>query len=161
MIGQSYGKLVKIFQLLLKKHFIVVHIFFTSTNYDKEKTKEVQSMDHFENEELRQESEYSTPQPQQTEYQPPVEQPYSGAGVGRKESPFADSPYVMNRPSGQYYSQNPGYVPPVPPEQPPVKKPKTKKLQRKPQRLLKKQEESLLKVSLTVISTWVVELAYF
>ena len=32
-----------------------------------------------------------------------AEQPYSKAGVGRKESPYADSPYVMNRqPSFEY-----------------------------------------------------------
>ena len=77
-------------------------------------------MDNFENEELRQEPEYTPPQPR-------MEQTYSGAGVGRRESPFADSPYVMNRPQEQTHYQNPGYVPPVPPEQPPVKKPKAKK----------------------------------
>ena len=88
-------------------------------------------MNNFENEELRQEPEYMPPQPRQEEYQPCREQPapqtYSGAGVGRRESPFADSPYVMNRPQEQTHHQNPGYVPPVPPEQPPVKKPRTKK----------------------------------
>lgn len=84
-------------------------------------------MDQFENEELHQEREYTAPQPQTGENQPNVEQPYSGAGVGRKESPFANSPYVMNHSAGNYYNPNAGYVPPVPPEQPPVRKPKAKK----------------------------------
>lgn len=61
--------------------------------------------------------------PEQT---PPVSEPYSGAGVGRKESPFADSPYVMNhqprsntgRP--QEHFEACGNIPYTPP-QPPVK----------------------------------------
>ena len=54
---------------------------------------------------------------------PPVSQPYSGAGVGRKESPFADSPYVMNHqrphsaPQNQYQCGS-TYVPPIPPQSP-------------------------------------------
>ena len=89
-------------------------------------------MENYENEELRQEPEYTPPQPRQEEPQPYPEQPaapqtYSGAGVGRKESPFADSPYVMNHNQTQYQYQRPTYVPPMPPEQPPVKKPREKK----------------------------------
>jgi len=58
----------------------------------------------------------------------PVSQPYSGAGVGRKESPFADSPYVMNRrPNPSDYRCGSTYVPPIPPQQPPVKPRKEKK----------------------------------
>ena len=66
----------------------------------------------------------------------PVSQPYSGAGVGRKESPFADSPYVVNhQPESRTYRQpDPNayrcgstYVPPIPPQQPPVKPKKQKK----------------------------------
>ena len=56
-------------------------------------------------------------------------QPYHQAGVGRKESPFANSPYVMNQPqanSDPYRYQN-TYVPPVPPQEPPRKPKKQKK----------------------------------
>ena len=56
----------------------------------------------------------------------PVSRPYANAGVGRKESPFADSPYVMHH---QQHSEPPRstYVPPVPPQYPPVKPKKQKK----------------------------------
>ena len=67
------------------------------------------------------------PVQEQTPLQEPVyrSQPYSGAGVGRKESPFADSPYVMNherpRTAPQHHYQcGSTYVPPIPP-QPPVR----------------------------------------
>ena len=60
--------------------------------------------------------------------QPTPEEPYCGAGVGRKESPFADSPYIMNHTAQQ---SNPfrdtTYVPPVAPAEEPAKKPKAKK----------------------------------
>ena len=85
-------------------------------------------MDNYENEELRQEQEY-TDYPDLVETQPipgpepqPESQPYSGAGVGRKESPFADSPYVMNH-NTQYSSY-------IPPQEPSVKQPKPKKKKR-------------------------------
>ena len=66
------------------------------------------------------------PQPEQQF--PPVGQPYSGAGVGRKESPFADSPYEMNRrPNPSDYRCGSTYVPPIPPQQPPVKPKKQRK----------------------------------
>ena len=52
--------------------------------------------------------------------EPQTQTAYRGAGVGRKESPFADSPYVMNhQPETHYTAPTPGYVPP--------KKPKAKK----------------------------------
>ena len=61
--------------------------------------------------------------------QPPyqAEGAYRGAGVGRKESPFADSPYVLYRQS----AYNPPPQPPQPPQQhqanvEPPKKPKKK-----------------------------------
>ena len=57
--------------------------------------------------------------------QEPVSQPYYNVGVGRKESPFADSPYVMNR--QQPDQPQHAYVPPVPPQQPPVKPKKQRK----------------------------------
>ena len=60
-------------------------------------------MDHFEFEEdkLPQEPEYiHSPNPEDTQPIPAAEivsgGSYSGAGAGRKESPFADSPYVVN-----------------------------------------------------------------
>ena len=92
-------------------------------------------MDNFENEELRQETlnqENTVPPQEQPIYRStpnPYEQTYHGAGTGRKESPFADSPYVMNQPqahSDPYYTQN-TYVPPVPPQDIPKKPKKQKK----------------------------------
>ena len=100
-------------------------------------------MENLENEELFRDSEYIEPQTEEHEpimqpeapavETPPVHSaPYSGAGVGRKESPFADSPYVMNhqpprqeQPRADYAPQS-GYVPPVPPQQIP-RKPKIRK----------------------------------
>ena len=91
-------------------------------------------MDQYENNSIPQEPEYMPRQPEvepaAAEYQTaPESQPYSGMGVGRKESPFADSPYEMNhRPNPNQYRCGSTYVPPIPPQQPP-KKPKK---QRKP-----------------------------
>ena len=97
-------------------------------------------MDNYENRELHNEpvpqepevpasQEPETPASQElvTEQvrQEPGSQPYYNMGVGRKESPFADSPYVMNR--QQAYQPRNAYVPPVPPQQPPVKPKKQKK----------------------------------
>ena len=88
-------------------------------------------MENFENEERRREEpapEYIPPMPEQPVYRTesePYRQPYHGAGAGRKESPFANSPYVMNQeqPVNPQYNT---YVPPVPPYEPP-RAPKTKK----------------------------------
>ncbi len=84
-------------------------------------------MENYENEELRQEkpeqempaSEPVQPAPQQS----PFQQPYHGTGAGRRESPFADSPYVMNhgQSNSDPYHYESTYVPPVPPQQPPRK----------------------------------------
>ena len=101
-------------------------------------------MEHFENNEFPREQELPEqelppevqpePQPEvQPESQPevrtpPVSAPYSGAGVGRKESPFADSPYETYRqPNPNAYRCGSTYVPPIPPQQPPVKPKKPKK----------------------------------
>ncbi len=86
-------------------------------------------MENFENDELRQENPYESQQDSQPDPVPPENdpaqprqaQPYSGAGTGRKESPFANSPYVMNREGASY--QQPRQEaditpPPVPPRQP-------------------------------------------
>ena len=74
---------------------------------------------------------------EETPVQPePVSSTYSNVGVGRKESPFADSPYVMNhqQETSAYRQPNPNayrcgstYIPPIPPQQPPVKPRKAKK----------------------------------
>ena len=88
-------------------------------------------MENYENEELRQEQtvQETAAQPQQQAYQPdPYQQPYHGTGAGRKESPFANSPYVMNQqPDGQAYRPQNTYVPPVPPQEPPRKLKKQRK----------------------------------
>ena len=76
-------------------------------------------MENYENNPIPQESENHQARPAEPVQTPPVSEPYSGAGVGRKESPFADSPYVMNHRQTEYRPQH-EYVPPVPP-QPPVK----------------------------------------
>ena len=97
-------------------------------------------MENYENDELHQENEYTQPEaPEEPQYNA-YEQPYSGAGVGRKESPYADSPYVMNHHNEGYQRQEPyqnqnSYVPPVQPpvtpagayQEPPRKAPKKKK----------------------------------
>ena len=61
-------------------------------------------MDNYENEEFSLDAELTgygpipeEPKPRQTEMPRAEAWGYSGAGVGRKESPYADSPYVMNR----------------------------------------------------------------
>jgi len=100
-------------------------------------------MDNFENmdreEELRQEYQpepvqeqpvaeegQSVQEPASAPSEPVAEQPYSNAGVGRKESPFANSPYVMEHQpqynAGRYYTE--------PPKK--AKKVKKEKKQRKP-----------------------------
>lgn len=75
------------------------------------------------------------PQPEQPYAQPQYQQPYRNAGAGRKESPFADSPYVMKHNPGTYQNayqtgyqpnyQSAGYNPPPaqPKKAPKVKKP--------------------------------------
>ena len=99
-------------------------------------------MEQYENEELRQEPEVqesNTHNPEQPVYQPPQEPPvyrpvpeqqtYHGTGAGRRESPFANSPYVMNQEQSAadpYHYRN-TYVPPVPPRKPPCKPKKEKK----------------------------------
>ena len=81
-------------------------------------------MENYENNSIPQEFENQQPRPAEPAapaQTPPVSEPYSGAGVGRKESPFADSPYVMNhQPDPNQYRCGSTYVPPIPP-QPPVK----------------------------------------
>ena len=79
-------------------------------------------MENYEKDELWCEaSEQEVPEQEQPVYEEPaVQQPYHGAGAGRKESPFANSPYMMNHsqpePAADHYEQP--YVPPVPPQKP-------------------------------------------
>ncbi|MBR1972869.1 MAG: trypsin-like peptidase domain-containing protein [Oscillospiraceae bacterium] len=81
--------------------------------------------DMFENEQEQPQGapqESIPPQPRYIPEEPADSQPtaYHGAGAGRKESPYADSPYVMNEaPRPEYHYQ--------PQTQPPVKPKKAKK----------------------------------
>jgi len=82
-------------------------------------------MEYFENDPVSREPEFEN-QPANAEdpvqpglpVQPESRTQYRGTGVGRKESPFADSPYVMNHSSEQPRQ----YTPPVEPEKPKRKK---------------------------------------
>ena len=79
-------------------------------------------MENYENNPNPQEFENQQQRPAAQEQTPPVSAPYSGAGVGRKESPFADSPYEMpHRPRNDTHQDTIcGGIPYTPP-QPPVK----------------------------------------
>ena len=62
-------------------------------------------MENFENNQFPQEPEIQENQEQtmQEQYRPePEHQTYRGAGVGRKESPFANSPYEMEHEPPRY-----------------------------------------------------------
>ena len=63
-------------------------------------------MDQFEEQNFSEEYEYNEPSAE-PEPQPVNETPYRGNGAGRKESPFADSPYVMNHPSQEEEARRP------------------------------------------------------
>lgn len=94
-------------------------------------------MDPFENNELNNMPPYHgpeevcpspqpDPQPQQDyAYQPPQQSAYHGTGTGRKESPYANSPYVM-------HSQNSYQEYRYQPQQEPPRKPKKEKKAKKP-----------------------------
>ena len=87
-------------------------------------------MENYENEDLNREPVEQIPQePTQPVYEPnPYHQPYHGTGAGRKESPFANSPYEMNhQPTVDPYRNPNAYVPPVPPQEPPRKAKKEKR----------------------------------
>ena len=62
-------------------------------------------MDNFEKDELTQEPEFFDTDDTQPLELPREGQFYSGAGVGRKESPFADSPYVMDHGTQDTYGE--------------------------------------------------------
>ena len=87
--------------------------------------KEDTTMDTFENEEYRQTPEEpweapDEPIPQQP--QQPYTNPYHGTGAGRKESPYANSPYEAYQPPRQEYRYHPQTEPPVKPKK--AKKPR-------------------------------------
>ena len=82
-------------------------------------------------------------QPQQPPYAPPQNYgSYHGTGTGRKESPFANSPYVVQEPRPEYQYQ---YRPQT---QPPQKPPKVKKERRPMGRFWKRALCALLAVVL-------------
>ena len=76
-------------------------------------------MDTFEHEDYQQipEEEWEEPIPQ-----PPYTNPYHGTGAGRKESPYANSPYEAYQPPRQEYQYKPQTEPPVKPRK--VQKPR-------------------------------------
>ncbi len=83
--------------------------------------KEDTPMDAFENPEFEvypeQPEEAAPAAPRQ-----PYENPYHGTGAGRKESPYANSPYETYQPPRQEYRYQPQTEPPVKPKK--VKKPR-------------------------------------
>ena len=90
-------------------------------------------MENYDNEYLQQEPMQNQPvqqEPERPVYQNnPYQQTYHGAGAGRKESPFANSPYVMNqRPDYEQYRPQGSYVPPQEPPRKPKKEKKSGKV---------------------------------
>ena len=83
--------------------------------------KEDTTMDTFDNSEY----EYIPEIPEEPESEPsqqPYESAYHGTGTGRKESPYANSPYEAYQPPRQEYRYQPQTEPPVKPKK--VKKPR-------------------------------------
>ena len=81
--------------------------------------KEDTIMDAFDNSEF----EYIPESPEEAvPPQQPYENPYHGTGAGRKESPYANSPYETYQPPRQEYRYHPQTEPPVKPKK--VKKPR-------------------------------------
>lgn len=89
-------------------------------------------MENYEKDELFREEpdqEQVLAEPEQPANQAPAyQQTYHGTGAGHKESPFANSPYMMNHSqqesSGNWYQEP--YIPPVPPQEQPRKPKKAK-----------------------------------
>ena len=79
-------------------------------------------MDTFENEEYQQTPEKTRETVEEPSPQQPYTNPYHGAGAGRKESPYANSPYEPYQPPRQEYQYQPQTEPPVKPKK--VKKPR-------------------------------------
>ena len=66
-------------------------------------------------------------EPENSEPQSEPETTYRGVGTGRRESPFADAPYVMNHQPHTEEPYRPRYQEPVPEEPPVIKKKKKRK----------------------------------
>ena len=79
-------------------------------------------MDTFENQEFDQTPEEAPIPPEAPVPQQPHTSPYHGTGAGRKESPYANSPYEMHHAPRQEYYYQPQTEPPVKPKK--VKKPR-------------------------------------
>jgi len=84
--------------------------------------KEETTMDTFENEEYQQTPEEVWEAAEEPLPQQPYAKPYHGTGAGRKESPYANSPYETYQPPRQEYQYRPQTEPPVKPKK--VKKPR-------------------------------------
>ena len=84
--------------------------------------KEDTTMDTFGNEEFQQTPEDAWETAEQPVPQQPYTNPYHGTGTGRKESPYADSPYETCQSPRQEYRYHPQTEPPVKPKK--VKKPR-------------------------------------
>ena len=79
-------------------------------------------MDTFENQEFDHTPEENWAAPEETTPQQPYTKPYHGVGTGRKESPYANSPYETYHAPQQEYRYQPQAEPPVKPKK--VKKPR-------------------------------------
>jgi len=82
-------------------------------------------MDAFENQEFdfkAEEAQAASEEPSPAVPQQPSANPYHGTGTGRKESPYANSPYEMHHAPRQEYQYQPQTEPPVKPKK--VKKPR-------------------------------------
>ena len=79
-------------------------------------------MDTFEDKEYDQTPEEAYAAPEEPVPQQPYANPYHGTGAGRKESPYANSPYEMHHAPRQEYQYQPQTEPPVKPQK--VKKPR-------------------------------------
>ena len=84
--------------------------------------KEDTTMDTFDNEEYQQTPEEVWETAEEPVPQQPYEKPHHGTGAGRKESPYANSPYETYQPPRQEYHYRPQTEPPVKPKK--VKKPR-------------------------------------
>jgi len=127
------------------KYFLSsVHILFTSNSYNEAKRNDTEAMpmNDYENNEFVPEQEQppvSEPPRQETPVQQevPPQQPYGGqassyhgAGAGRKESPYANSPYVVNhqpRQESRWQQPEPQAAYQYPPQYEAPKAPKVKK----------------------------------
>ena len=83
---------------------------------------------------------------------PPQESAYHGTGAGRKESPYANSPYVMNHPPRPDYNSDPYRQQPRPEQQyqPQYEPPKPAKIKKQHKGLGRKILAAVLAVALEI-----------